>query len=328
MSRSAGEDPRAVSFVLRVRSAAQRERVDRVTVDLVSRLHDDGVRPILLKGPALTSWLYGHSSSRMYVDTDLLVSPAELPTAERCLSRLGFEESLGEQDTPGWTQRGTAWVRAADGAVVDLHSSLPGVGVPPARLWSMLGARTETISVCGMEVATLSEPARAFHVGLHAAQHGTAYPKPLEDLARALERVDRPAWEQAAALARRLEADAAFAAGLRLHPAGEALADALQLPSKYPVEVALLAGEPPAGALTLEAFARTTDLRAKTGLIVRKIVPSRRFMRAWFPRARRGRRTGMILAYLYRPVWLLLKARPAWRAWQRERAARKASSPH
>lgn len=46
-------------------------------------------------------------------------------------------------------------------------------------------------------------------------------------------------------------------------------------------------------------------------LAARKVIPSRRFMRAWFAPAGAGRRGGMVLGYLYRPAWLLLKARPA-----------------
>jgi hypothetical protein len=46
------------------------------------------------------------------------------------------------------------------------------------------------------------------------------------------------------------------------------------------------------------------------------IVPTRRFMRSWFPRAALGARW-MAVGYLWRPVWLLLKAGPALAAWRR-----------
>jgi hypothetical protein len=45
-------------------------------------------------------------------------------------------------------------------------------------------------------------------------------------------------------------------------------------------------------------------------------VPTPAFMRHWFPQARRGP-LGMVLAYLWRPLWLVLRLPPSAIAWLR-----------
>jgi hypothetical protein len=312
---------REIDFVVRARSAGRRAQVDAVTAEVFTALRAQGVTPILLKGPTFTAWLYGDKGGRAYVDTDVLVSSDQLRTAEHCLSRLGFEKPV-DPGMPGAEEPGQQWIRG-DGGQVDLHTSLPGARVSPAEAWTLLARQTDSVRVGGMDVAALSEPARALHVALHAAHHGTRIPQPIEDLARAAERVPRSTWAQAASLAQQLGATHSLAAGLRLHPEGVVLADGLQLPSRLPVEVELLAGEKPAGALTLEAIAKAPGLRAKMQLIARKVVPPPSFMRVWFPRAAAGRRFGLTCAYLYRPVWLLRKAGPAWQTWRSARSQSK-----
>ena len=313
--------PASVAFLARERSRARARRVDAITAEVLRQLQGDGVRPVLLKGPTFASWLYTDGSPREYVDTDLLVAPADLPRARDVLSRLGFEPTMEEGDIPGSIPHDCPWVRALDGAVVDLHRQIPGANVEPQRLWDLLMAGAEINLVDGVKVATLSERARALHVALHAAQHGSAVPKPLEDLRRALIVVDRPTWRAAKELADAIEATAAFSAGLRLLPQGDLLATELGLPYKLPADVALLASNAPVEALTIEALAAAPNLRARLALCMHKVAPSRRFIRAWFGPAASGRRGGLALGYVYRPLWLLAKAPGAWRAWRKARAA-------
>ena len=53
------------------------------------------------------------------------------------------------------------------------------------------------------------------HLATHAAQHGPAYPKHVDELALALERWPADVWDSAALLAQEIDATKAFAAGLR-----------------------------------------------------------------------------------------------------------------
>lgn len=299
-------------------------RVDQVTAEVISALHAQGVASIVLKGPALVGWLYGDGSPRTYVDTDLLVSPADRAHSERLLTELGFAKLLDDSDTSGWRQAAHHWTRASDGANVDLHRTLVGVGVGEQELWATLAARTESINVSAVTVQVPSPAARAFHLALHAAQHGAGGGKHLRDVERGLELIEPGMWAAAAALAERLRATEAFAAGLRLVAAGSRLADELGLPHDRSVETALRASSPVAGALGWNNLALVSGFVPRLHFAARKLFPTPRFMRAWSPVARRGR-LGLACAYLGRPVWVMWRAVPGFLAWWR---ARHATVPH
>jgi len=205
------------------------------------------------------------------------------------------------------------WARA-DRALVDLHTTILGVRVPGGDAWAILAAQTDTVSVVGLEVETLSEPARALMLALHAAQHGARSASTLEDLRRAIDLLPPAVWIESASLAARLDATASFAAGLRLLPAGQDLARRLEVPDESPVDVALRATTPPPMALGFEWLSQTQGLRNRGALIARKVFPSARFMRAWSPLAARGP-LGLVLAYAWRPLWLLWHTPNALKAW-------------
>jgi hypothetical protein len=84
--------------------------------------------------------------------------------------------------------------------------------------------------VAGYPAPTLTLPARALHVALHAAHHGAGYRRPMNDLERALLATEDELWRGASALAARLQATEILAAGLRLTLSGAQLAARLGLP--------------------------------------------------------------------------------------------------
>ena len=186
--------------------------LDSATAELVRLLRDGGVRAIVLKGPAIARLLYG-DAPRSHDDIDLLVAPTDVGRAGERLSTLGFRlATVSDYAQP--------WIRA-DGVTVDLHTTLIGLGASPERAWDELARATERLQLRDAEVEVLAPEAVAMHVALHAAQHGVLAGKALTDLTLALERLPEEVWTRAADLARRLEAAPAFAAGLRLVPAGE-----------------------------------------------------------------------------------------------------------
>src|SRR5205807_311989 len=99
----------------------------------------------------------------------------------------------------------------------------------------------------------------------------------------------------------------------------------LALPVQQSTELLLQITHPARGALVLEHLASAPGTLAKLSLIARKFVPTRRFMRIWFPRAYRGR-AWLLAGYLWRPVWLLLKSGPALIAWRRARRETRAGT--
>lgn len=305
-----------------VRLAASGFGVDLVTAEVTAALGAAGIPCLLIKGPAIATWLYPEDGSRLYGDTDLLLPEAGWEPAMRVLAGLGFEDDLGPLAHPRMeSSAGYSWVRARDGAAVDLHLTLFGLGAPPARVWGAFGAGAVGARVGGAEVTMPGIPARLLHVALHAVQHGgEAGSKPMLDLERALARVAEPSWRQAAELAARLEGTGAFAAGLQLTAPGRELA----------ARIGAVAAAEPAASLRVEGvplaegfgeLAAAAGWRRKLALLARELVPSRAFMRWWTPLARRGRR-GLAAAYLWRLLWLARHAAPGYRAWRR--AARRA----
>jgi hypothetical protein len=174
--------------------------------------------------------------------------------------------------------------------------------------------------VGGSDVEVLSTPGRAMHVALHAAQHGSAEEKPLEDLRRAIALVAPDTWREAVILAAELDAVPAFRAGLSLLPEGRNLAERLELPARTTVEVALRASGAHPAALGIDWLAQTPGAQRKIALMARRVFPSPAYMRAWRPLARKGR-VGLVLTYLWRPLWLLRHAPPGFATWRRAKKA-------
>ena len=165
---------------------------------------------------------------RTSMSTCSSLGPTPLAPAKWLLA-LGFAYGFESRDG-GTSPDRVLWTRPPD--EVDLHHTIQGVEADAERVWSVLSGMTELQEVGALEVESLSEPARALHVALHATQHGRAWDVPMEDLRRAIEVLPFETWEKAAAVAAELEATAAFATGLRLHPAGRLVAERLGLPAK------------------------------------------------------------------------------------------------
>jgi putative nucleotidyltransferase-like protein len=295
-----------------VRVAVAGLAVDAVAADVISAFRQAGIRPILLRGPALARLLYD-DRVRAYGDIDLLVSLDDVAKAEGVLSELGFTPS---PNIVHFQRDHAATWRRADRVDVDLHHTLVGVGGSPSDVWSALSSRIESMAVGGIEVEVLSPAASAMQIALHAAQHGVEVQRPMRDLERALTRLPDETWDTAASLARTLDATAAFATGLRLLPPGERIAARLGLPQEQSAEIALRARTPPPVSRGIMRLGKTRGLRAKTKLLARELVPERVFLRRQSALARRGR-VGLAAAYVYRPFWLLWHVVPAVRAWRR-----------
>jgi putative nucleotidyltransferase-like protein len=297
-----------------LRSAALSLRVDAVTTEVVSKLRSGGVRPILLKGPSIATWLYEDGTPRPYRDTDLLVAPEALRAASGALRGLGFREQPGVSSY--------TWFRRSDRSVVDLHDTLFGVEADPDHAWAVLSEGTETMRIGALEVETLGRPARLLYVVLHAAQHEShRFEQPLKDLERALHHAEEQPWTEAANLASQLRAGPTFAAGLRLLPDGGSLANRMGLGDERPLMLALRGQGERSLVVTLERLASAPGLGARLRLLARRLAPPPDYMR-WRYRGLAGRGTaGLALAYLWRPASVALRLPGAIVAWRRARRA-------
>jgi hypothetical protein len=304
----------------RVVAIGQIMKVDGVTAEVVGELRRRGVRSILLKGPSLGRWIYPDKAQRLYADTDLLVAPGDLPAVEAALSELGFVLAVPrhELDRPVPSAN---WYRPDGGAAVDVHVSITGIGVPHGAAWAVLGRDTESMTVGGIGVEVLSEPGRALHVALHAAQHGARERRPLQDLEVALGRLPDDLWRATAELAAELAATEALAAGLRLDPAGDALAGRLGLPAGGPVDVLLRRETAPPLALSIHWLSEMPGVWPRVRLVASKVFPPPADMRARARRLRRDHLPGVALEYLKNVLVLAVQVPPALRALRRARAA-------
>jgi hypothetical protein len=269
---------------------------------VVAALDADDIPNLLVKGPAIGRWLYDAPWERPYDDIDLLVRESDLARAEQIIQRLGFRFVHDD-----W--HGRVWLRGP--VNLDLHRRLAGVAADPAKVFDRLSADAEPLSLGRGSVHVPSAEARALHLGLHAAQHGPGLTSPLEDLRRGLERLPDSVWVGAAGLASEFSVQPEFAAGLDLLPAGQELNARLgQEPGALVENPGITAG--------LRRFGATAGLGRKAELVVREVFPTRDYLRAHAPIARRGR-VGVVLARIWRPFSLVFRLFPALIAVARSR---------
>src|SRR5512132_1770423 len=121
MNRRSGAPPPALLIAANL-------AVDVVTAEVVGALRGEGVRSILLKGPAISAWLYGEETEapRTYDDLDLLVPPEAAERSHRVLTGLGFANRFAEFAPGELVEHSSEWLRPGSPVVVDLHRTVFG----------------------------------------------------------------------------------------------------------------------------------------------------------------------------------------------------------
>jgi hypothetical protein len=278
--------------------------VDALTAEVAGAFGREGIETIVLKGPVLARWLYP-DEVRPYVDSDLMVAPESRARAVEVLERLGFAEHCPWMPTPLSLEPCAHFNR--DGIIVDLHCQLSGLDGDPNAIWSHLAASADRQVIGGVELRVPDRDMVLLHVVLHAAQHAnTVGGKPLEDLRRALARLEESRWSSALELARAYQGVSAFAAGLRLLPEGEDLARRLDLGEVRSLKYALLREDVIAEELYALLCARV-GIKRMLAIAASRGFPRPDYMRWWSPLARRGKR-GLAGAYLWRAIWIIGQA--------------------
>ncbi len=292
-------------------------KVDKVTAEVTAALRAASIPSILLKGPGIATWLYAGDRPRLYGDSDLLLRRSDWAGAMAVVEALGFEDELGPLEHPRMESgAGYPLDRASDGAGVDLHYTLFGIGASAEELWSAFEEGAVSEPVGGVDVLFPSRPARLLHIALHAVQHGgEAWEKPMRDLDRAVAKVAVATWIKALELARRLDAGGTFATGLRLIPQGRELAEEIDAGQGTTADASLRLSRVPM-AEGFQQLAGASGPRRKLALLARELFPNRAFMRWWTPLARHGW-PGLLLAYCWRVLWLGYRAVPGYLAWRR-----------
>lgn len=307
----------------------RRPEFDAAAVELLDALSERGVDCLLLKGPVLARLLYRPDEHRAYSDVDVLVSRADMAEAREALTALGYLDAsptaIFGVDDVAEVQHAETWNRRGrEGPLlIDLHWRLPGSEAPPEACWDALLRHRTWLDLEGRRAPIPGKEGLAFHLATHAAQHGAEDRKAMADLDRGLERWSVEVWRAAATLAEEMEGVAAFAAGLRLHPAGEKMAGELGLPAtdKRTWEI-LNRKARPRGTFHLEALGQARGLRGRANVLRRSLFPTRRWITRQYPWADGGglRLWAAYGMHLLRAPWWAL------RAWRFRRRARRAGS--
>jgi hypothetical protein len=286
--------------------------VDNAVSNIASQLDAAGQPFLVLKGAVIAQWLYDDPSERTYSDLDILVPPKSEADVVALLRDLGYEPLL-DPATLRVISPEEQPLRNHLGVVVDLHVTLKGVGLPPARAWAILSEGTEAFDWLGTAVRTLGEPARAMHLALHVAQSGTVDSKAIQDLKLGLDRLSLTTWRRAAEIADRVDATEAFSAGLFLLPEGIHLARRLGI--RAPTDSAVLMDSDdsvyrPAAALERLLATKNRRKRLVTGWAY--LFPSGTWLRHADPRAAEGG-LSFAVARIRRPFVTLGRAAVAYR---------------
>jgi hypothetical protein len=204
--------------------------VDWFTAQVIDALRARGIEAILMKGPAIKGWLYRDCpSERGYLDADLLIADESFGATTTVLSELGFRREDGMEAN---NLCATTWRRDADGAVVDLHSTLQGCEHSRIDPWPVLRADAVEEQVGGTSVLLPSIPARAAQLVLVSPADRPW--RRWDDLARALEQLPTEGWRDAAAVARALGVERLFGYRLSQTPAGAACAERIGVSTARP----------------------------------------------------------------------------------------------
>lgn len=209
----------------------------------------------------------------------------------------------------------TAFLRGD--ANLDLHCTLAGLGGDFESVWESFNAGSDRQVIGGAELRVPGRAALLLHIGLHAAQHGEG--KALEDLRRAIARVDEDLWRAALRLARQHEGIPAFASGLRLLPEGGELTRRLGIGNVRSSMHDIRHESVPTAEAIHALLSPGVGTRSRLAMVAGELIPRPEFMRWWTPLARRGR-LGIIASYPWRWIWLLAHApRGLLAAWRGRR---------
>jgi hypothetical protein len=153
---------------------------------VVAALREAGIESLALKGTALASTAYAHTSLRPMVDADLLVRPVEVPATLEVLASLGYQVPVAADRRYLLLRHGLA-LGSDEGGQLDLHwmahraLAPPGISrTVPALPWEAdlpvdeWWSRARTIDLNGVDVRIPSSTDLLLHVCLHGVLGASA----------------------------------------------------------------------------------------------------------------------------------------------------------
>lgn len=239
---AAGRPPAAIAPSSDPLDAALAQRVqilrlEHLAAQVAGHLAARGAHVLLIKGPVTNAWLYGGAEARGFRDIDVLIRPSHRRLVDEALAGSGFGDLHAPLLPLHRPDHERTWER--HGLLLDVHTRFAGVPSTCAeQAFEALWVHRRAFVLQGRAVPVLSEPARAIHLALHAAQ-SRADARALRDLDRGVAVLPLHIWSCAVRLCEDLRCEAAFAAGLRKTAAGSHLGRTLGVRPRSTTEVAL-----------------------------------------------------------------------------------------
>jgi GT2 family glycosyltransferase len=143
--------------------------VETRSAEALRRLEGAGVRPIVIKGPAVAAW-YKHSTDRAFTDLDLLVDPHEFAMAKAILETSGFRVPFeGEQPWPFFDRlcREGVNLHGPTEANIDVHHHIPPWRYSRHLGYADIAGASSDLKLCGQVVQAASPAHSMVIAGLH-----------------------------------------------------------------------------------------------------------------------------------------------------------------
>lgn len=195
------------AFAREVKNAGQSELRSAVEAQRICRLlADAGMKPRLIKGPAVALMAFGRLGLRINRDIDIIVDRHEVDDAARHLADLGYRRIEPAPDASAatvrhWMATHKDLVFANDqGMLVELHWLLFD---NRALMPEPLADPASPVRYGPFSFDTFSTVFTIVYLCVHGAQHAWSRLKWLADVAALLQQIDATALEQCLVLARR-----------------------------------------------------------------------------------------------------------------------------
>ena len=145
-------------------------------IKLLTLFDTHQIPAICFKGPVLAASVYGNLALREFSDLDILIHKQHVAKARELLVSQGYRPQfeLNDSQEAAFVRSYPAqsYVRDDDKVVVDLHWTMTSrdfsFPLEPERLWE----DTETISLAGREIRTLSQENLLLFLCVHGGKHG------------------------------------------------------------------------------------------------------------------------------------------------------------
>jgi hypothetical protein len=173
----AGVVPPPVRQALDQRARLNAARVLRLTAQLLGTLRelgDVGILAVPYKGPVIGQQLYGNVALRHPGDIDLVVRPADFPTARECLIEAGFHASAETRErsiSAIMARRNSEALSRGREAAVELHWRFTNRDFGFPLDLDDFAPRLGTIDLAGNQVQTFSIRDLLLVLALNGARH-------------------------------------------------------------------------------------------------------------------------------------------------------------